>query len=178
MAIRFIGAGLSGRSYTALTVWLSAVYLPTSLDMAAKWSEFASRFFLSFMLCFIGWSNQAAQDVNDWFIYFMAAIVFVVCVYVFAISGLPVPQQADSLIGQPGELIPAALCGIAFLEFLKTGIGATGPGSLTTSRWSVLLLQPFAIARLWRFLSTLWMRRSKRRIMPESVLICASLSDF
>ena len=49
------------------------------------------------MLCFIGWSNRAAQDVNERFIYFMAAIVFVVCVYVFVISGLPVPQQAESL---------------------------------------------------------------------------------
>ena len=65
--------------------------------MAAKWSQFASRFFLAFMLCFIGWSNRAAQDVNERFIYFMAAIVFVVCVYVFVISGLPVPQQAESL---------------------------------------------------------------------------------
>ena len=148
MAIRFIGAGLSDRFYTALTAGLSAVYLPTLLDMAAKWSQFASRFFLAFMLCFIGWSNREAQDVNERFIYFMAAIVFVVCVYVFAISGLPVPQQAESLIRQPVELIPAALCGIAFHEFLKTGIGATGPGSLTTSRWSVLLLQPSAIAHL------------------------------
>ena len=177
MAIRFIGAGLSDRFYTALTAGLSAVYLPTLLDMAAKWSQFASRFFLAFMLCFIGWSNQAAQDVNERFIYFMAAIVFVVCVYVFVISRLPVLQQVKNLIRQPVELI-AALCGIAFHGFLKTGIGATGPGSLTTSRWSVLLLQPLAIARLWRFLSTLWMCRSKRRIMPESVLICASPSDF
>ena len=40
---------------------------------------------------------RAAQDVNERFIYFMAAIVFVVCVYVFVISGLPVPQQAESL---------------------------------------------------------------------------------
>ena len=127
MAIRFIGAGLSDRFYTALTAWLSAVYLPTLLDMAAKWSEFASRFFLAFMLCFIGWSNQAAQDVNDWFIYFMAAIVFVVCVYVFAISGLPVPQQAQSLIRQHVELIPAALCGIAFHGFLKRELARQGP---------------------------------------------------
>ena len=130
------------------------------------------------MFCFIGWSNQAAQDVGERFIYFMAAIVFVVCVYVFAISGLPAPQQAESFIRQPVELIPAALCGIAFLGFLKTGIGATGPGSLTTSRWSVLLLQPLAMACLWRFLGTLRMRRLKRRIMPEAVLICASLLDF
>ena len=52
---------------------------------------------LAFMLCLIGWSNQASRDVNERFIYFMAAIVFVVCVYVFVISGLPVPQQAESL---------------------------------------------------------------------------------
>ena len=73
------------------------------------------------MFCFIGWSNQAAQDVGERFIYFMAAIVFVVCVYVFAISGLPAPQQAESFIRQPVELIPAALCGIAFLKFFKNG---------------------------------------------------------
>tara|TARA_B100001248_G_C27095226_1_gene324456 strand:- start:101 stop:505 length:405 start_codon:yes stop_codon:yes gene_type:complete len=134
MVIRFIGAGLLDGFYTALTTWLSAAYLPTLLDMAAKWSEFASRFFLAFMLCLIGWSNQASRDVNKRFIYFMAAIVFVVCVYVCAISGLPVPQQAESFIRQPIELITAALCGIAFLGFLKTGIGATGPGSFITSR--------------------------------------------
>ncbi len=75
MVIRFIGAGLLDGFYTALTTWLSAAYLPTLLDMAAKWSEFASRFFLAFMLCFIGWSIQGAQDVNERFIYFMAAIV-------------------------------------------------------------------------------------------------------
>ena len=121
MAVGFIGAGLLDGFHTALTTWLSAVYFPTLLDTAAKGSEFAPRFFLALMLCFSGWSNQAAQDVNERFIYFMAAIVFVVCVYVFAISGLPVPQQAESLIRQPVELIPAALCGIAFLGFLKNG---------------------------------------------------------
>ena len=148
MAVGFIGAGLLDGFHTALTTWLSAVYFPTLLDTAAKWSEFALRFFLALMLCFIQWSNQAAQDVNERLIYFMAAIVFVVCVCVFAISGLFVPQQAESLVRQPVELIPAALCGIAFPEFLKTGIGATGPGSLTTSRWSVLLLQPSAMVHL------------------------------
>ena len=134
MVIRFIGAGLLDGFYTALTTWLSAAYLPTLLDMSVKWSEFASRSFLAFMLCLIGWSNRASRDVNERFIYFMAAIVFVVCVYVCAISGLPVPQQAESFIRQPVELIPVALCGIVFLGFLKTGIGATGPGSLITSR--------------------------------------------
>ena len=89
---------------------------------------------LAFMLCFIDWSNQASQDVNERFIYFMAAIVFVFFVCICAISGLPVPQQAESFICQPVELIPAALSGIAFLGFLKTGIGATGPGSFITSR--------------------------------------------
>ena len=96
MVIRFIGAGLLDGFYTALTTWLSAAYLPTLLDMSVKWSEFASRSF-AFMLCLIGWSNQASRDVNERFIYFMAAIVFVVCVYVFVISGLSVPQQAESL---------------------------------------------------------------------------------
>ena len=45
MAVGFIGAGLLDGFHTALSTWLSAVYFPTSLDTAAKWTEFA--------LCFI-----------------------------------------------------------------------------------------------------------------------------
>ena len=127
LALAFLGVGFLDAYHTAMTTWISAVYLVGVVHGLAEWSEFASPAFLSIMFCLGAWASGPRIDTferrhaREASVYASSLILLLACGLVFFVADLPPMHRQGTFASQPWQFLTALLFGVALIGFLRMG---------------------------------------------------------
>lgn len=128
----FIGTGFLGTALFELNhaIITSPLYTPrlgVAAQDASAWSWTAARLYLSLYLfvSLLAWWRESREDrvegINEAWVYLTATILAVVVFVFFRLVPLTAAYRQGSVLGRPGELVPALFFGLAFGGYLWNG---------------------------------------------------------